>query len=398
MHPIICRAVMLTGLIFFKQGVAVANSNLFLTLSILMLFSCSNATKGAPDVDSTPDSDTSTESTTESEANTDSNSDTHNNTDSSTQTHNDGETDTAEYVDISEPAGGPLRGAFLQVRNTHSVEDVTEAIRMMYQVNMETVIVEAESRYSSEGVDDTLDTSLLNAILDEAQYRKMRVWIGLASPMSGGGETSSINDAEYMAQLIKKSIESIDRITANVASHPAFDGYYLPFDAWTTDLSNVGTLGTYYAQISEYCRSTGDENIVASAFISDTLSSMALVQESLEILLSNSAITVYILKDSVGERGLNSSDFTDNVAPYFQAAQNACDTSNIVFWGSVDSFHSIESDPGNVFNLIWSQYELAAQYASSVVTYEFMNYWTQYVEDTLQPSHLHSQYHALLFM
>jgi hypothetical protein len=291
------------------------------------------------------------------------------------------------------PAVAPLRGAFLQVLNTPGPAFWGSAVDSMAALGMDTAIVQTEAYFNQNNTLNAVDLVQLLAVLDAAANHGMRVWIGLVLPEHGNGNVSAAADPGFISNLVAQSQASADRVYANFGSHPAFAGWYLPVESWTPGAGGIGLLGDYIEQVSAYCRSVADRDIVISPFISDLASDPALTTTTYSAVLGASDVTVVAMQDGVGARSVPIADFGTRVTPYLQAMAQACAATGVAMWVNAESFAGSAPAPWARF---LAQLEAAHSVTPHVVTFEYAHFWMGTGPAGPAGQKLHDDYEAWL--
>ena len=343
----------------------------------------------ATDIDSefndTIDTGASTDSETQTEA-IDTGSDTNNGTD-------DSDTTEVTFLNINDPGFFDyLRGAFLVIMEEEEDTDWDQVVNKMYLLDFETIIIQAEMYYE-DGSETILDYSVLQTILDAAseQYHPMRVLIGLAKPNTPS-TFADASDSAFMETLIAKSIASADRIWDQFSEHTSFDGYYLSYEGWTPDENGLGLFGEYVSQVSSHCASKGDGNIATSFSISESLPNPQYIKQFVPDILSSSNVTLAILRDSFENRPQDTFDIATHMTPYFSTFQEALNSTDVVLWGSVDSFDSSNNAPDR--NPFFWRISTIQNHCVSAVTNNFSTNWYEIGPEHIETTLLYSQVFA----
>ena len=304
------------------------------------------------------------------------------------------DTDSAEaFLDISDPGFfNYLRGGFLIVTPDQADMDWDDFMDSMRLIDVETIIIQAENYYENDS-DTIINYTTLKAILDEApsNYRPTRVLIGLAKPST----TSSLADAydsAFMERLITKSIASADRIWDSFAEHPSFAGFYLSYEGWAPDENGLGLFGEYVSQVSNHCAAKGNVHIATSFSIPESLPDPEYTKQIVPDVLNASNVTLAILRDSFENRPQDTFDIETHMVPYFSAFQEALNSTDVVLWGSVDSFDSNNDAPDR--NTFFARIFTANYYCVSVITNNFPTNWYTVGPESIKATLL---YHQLVF-
>ena len=219
--------------------------------------------------------------------------------------------------------------------------------------------------------------------------------MGLVLPEYGNGSLSHAQDQTFVDNLIAQSEISADRVDSTFGGHQAFGGFYLPFEPWTPGPEGLGYLDQYVSSVSSYCNGLTDKGISLSPFISDLASDPSLTESTYTDILTQSELTVLVLQDGVGARGVDPSEFDTRVTPYMAAVKNACQTAGVEMWANVESFTS--SFAPAPFDRFLAQIETAGEITSNIITFEYSHYWMREGPGGEEAEELHDDYENWLF-
>jgi hypothetical protein len=271
----------------------------------------------------------------------------------------------------------PVRGAFLADLNEHGARYWRGALRRMRQLGMDVAIIQTEAYLQAVAGSWALDAvkpALIEAVLDEAATNGLSVFVGLALPDEGNGDPQAAQDAEFVATLIEKSLESATRVHERYGTRPAFAGFYLPVETWTPGPgAELGLYRDYLEQVSARCRSLAAAKQVAiSPFVSDLATDPKLTETTYTSILRSAAIDVVMLQDGVGVRDVAVADLATRVKPYLEAMKAATEAAGRQLWINAESFAGDAPAPPARFR---AQVELARSVTPNVVTFEYACYW-----------------------
>lgn len=293
---------------------------------------------------------------------------------------------------------GALRGAFLQVLNAPPASHWTSAVSAMHALGMDTVIVQTEGYLRTNGSVDKVSRDRITAVLDEADRYGMVVWIGLVLAEDGNGSPAAAADEGFVERVIGASEASALRLRDDFGSHPAFGGWYLPIELWTPGPgASIGLLGDYVRRVSQHCHALRAGDIAISPFISDAAIDPAATETTFRDVLATSAVTVVMLQDGVGARGVPTAEIQARVSPYLEAMGRACVAPGCTLWANVESF-APGGDPWRPaeFDRFREQLTVASASTPHLVTFEYATYWLPGGKWDAQSRALHDSYAAWL--
>ncbi len=280
-----------------------------------------------------------------------------------------------------------LRGAFLQVPNTHDPAYWGKVVERMAELEMDTAIVQTESYLTSGGERNAVLDAHLLAVLDAAKANGLGVYLGLVLPEYGNGSLSHAEDAGFVNATIAASQDSITRVMKRFGTHEAFVGWYLPLELWTPDAAGLYELPRYVSEVSQSAKAAKPLPVLISPFISD----LALTTEPTRALVEELAASVDIvaLQDGVGARNLSASDLATKVTPFVEAARAGCESGGCELWVNAESFAS-GGGPAPIERFA-AQLDAAHALGAFTVTYEFSNYW---LDEDAEPGPLYVGFQA----
>jgi hypothetical protein len=241
---------------------------------------------------------------------------------------------------------------------------------------MDVAILQTEAYLDPAGGAWTLDPvaqPLVEAVLDAAAAKAMRVFVGLALPESANGDPQAARDEALMAAIIERSKESAVRVSERYSAWRSFAGFYLPLEGWTPGSpGELGELPEYLAQLSHHCRTLApSKQIATSPFVSDLATDPALTETAYTGILAASEIDIVMMQDGVGARGVAVAEFGTRVRPYLLAMKAAADAAGRQMWVNAESFAGDAPAPRARFR---AQLKLARTVAPSVVTFDYASY------------------------
>ncbi len=277
-----------------------------------------------------------------------------------------------------------LAGSFMQYQDemqSWAPETWRGVLERMKELKMNTVIVQMLVRENSDGtmhsfIGPTGQPDATETILAYADTNGFKVFLGLYMPGWNHDMTGSNFLYETQATMAAVAQQAWDRYLAG-NGHSSFAGWYIPYEPWTGDYqpAEVDRLRVFFQGIHAACRLvSGDFPIAVSPFISSQRPAPCQVERLYAQLLAQSGIDILLLQDSVGAQQWES-NILQRVAPYFQAFQNACQTTGVRLWANLESFRISQGafGPCDIVRLR-KQFDAAAPFVDTFVTFDFLHY------------------------
>ncbi|MBE0544750.1 MAG: DUF4434 domain-containing protein [Verrucomicrobia bacterium] len=277
-----------------------------------------------------------------------------------------------------------LNGSFVQYHDEMqgwSPETWGAVLARMKELRMDTVVIQMLVRENQDGslhsfIKPSGQPDATEIILDWADTNDFKVLLGLYLPNWNHDMTGSDFLAETQTRMAGVAQQAWERYLSG-NRHRSFAGWYLPYEPWTAAYSpaEVNRLRSFFQGVHEACQLlSGDAPLAISPFISSTRPPPCDVERIYTELLDQSGIGIVMLQDSVGAQQWES-NVVQQVSPYAQALQRACDATGVQFWANLESF-KIEGTaylPGNVARLR-KQLDATAPFVQRFVTFDFVHY------------------------
>lgn len=275
-----------------------------------------------------------------------------------------------------------IEGTFLQfwwsMREVDGVQWERE-IAAMHTAGMRTIILQwmqADSKNLFEPPDP------FPVLLDVAHRQKMRVVFGLRHD---GRWWREWGDADYLQGEAKESIALAREVYRRYGKHPAFAGFYIPYEIWDGSFTEAQT-----AQIAELLRTVGQacrqiapgKPVFVAPFFAGLIPPERFEQLWLN-LLKDKPVDVVALQDGVGARSWDD-EIEKRVSPYFAAMQRACRQRGVKLWCDLECFRLTNNNPSRpafapaAAERIVQQLKAVSPYVERVVTFDFYHYMSPY--------------------
>lgn len=219
-------------------------------------------------------------------------------------------------------------------------------------------------------------------ILDLAHQRGMKVVFGLRYD---GRWWSEWGNAEYLREEAKESVALAREVHRRYGKHPAFAGFYIPYELWDGSFTDVQVenLREMLRAIGSACRQIAPgEPVMLAPFFAGLLSPERFEQLWLS-LLQDKPVDVVALQDGVGARGWDE-QIEQRVPPYFAAMQRACKRRGVELWCDLECFRLTNNNPVRPAfapasaERILRQLKAVSPYVKRVVTFDFYHYMSPY--------------------
>ena len=281
----------------------------------------------------------------------------------------------------------PLRlsGTFIQYQDelqTWEPQNWFAVLDRMKELQMDTVIVQMLVRENNDGtthsfIGPSTSPDATESILRYADTNGFKVYLGLYLPSWNHDMLGSDFLVQTQIKMGEVAQQAWDRYLGPGRSHPSFVGWYIPYEPWTADYkpAEVDRLKSFFYGIREACRLvSGDMPIAISPFISSSRPPPCEVERLYTQLLESGGIDVLLLQDSVGAQQWET-NIVERVAPYYQAFQNACEATGVRLWANLESFKISDGAFGPCdATRLRSQFDVAAPFVKSFVTFDFLHY------------------------
>ncbi|MCS6829702.1 MAG: DUF4434 domain-containing protein [Armatimonadota bacterium] len=220
------------------------------------------------------------------------------------------------------------------------------------------------------------------AILRLAHQRGMKFVFGLRYD---GRWWREWGNPQYLRGEATESIALAREVHRRYGKHPAFAGFYIPYELWDGLLTEAQTehLREMLHTISSACRQlTPGKPVLLAPFFSGQLSPERFEQLWLR-LLRDRPVDVVALQDGVGARGWDG-QIEEKVPPYFAAMQHACKEHGVALWCDLECFRLTNNNPSRpefapaTAERIVRQLKVVSAYVQRVVTFDFYHYMSPY--------------------
>lgn len=228
--------------------------------------------------------------------------------------------------------------------------------------------------FMAEGQDAT------KVILEYATNHGMQVYLGLLFNRLNGSTESKNLDLEDTAQ---KNINLAKTVATRYGGYPAFTGWYIPLETWTSaPQTYLMTFKPFFQTVSRACKDLANKPVAFSPFVNSLYGSEGEISEvttTYQAFLTGSGLDILMLQDGVGARNLDPSDVPAN-AVYFDAMGTACAEAGVEFWANVESFTDYGSDcrtPADPERFKLQRHCIPK--AKHAITFDFFHYMNPYI-------------------
>ncbi|HWQ92025.1 MAG TPA: DUF4434 domain-containing protein [Clostridia bacterium] len=282
-------------------------------------------------------------------------------------------------------ASGPLRlsGGFMQFwpeMQSWPPENWQAVLQSMKQAQMNTVIVQMlafenndGSLYSFIGPNGQPDAT--ETILDYADTNGFKIFLGLYMPNWNHDMTGSNFLFETQTRMAAVAQQAWDRYLSH-NRHSSFAGWFIPYEPWTGNYqpAEVDRLRSFFQSIDASCQAvSGDFPLLISPFINSYRPSPCRVEQLYRQILNQSGIDIVLLQDSVGAQRWET-NIEQRVAPYFEAFQNACESTGAKLWANLESFRISNVYAPCDATRLKKQFDAVGPFVENFVTFDFLHY------------------------
>lgn len=219
-------------------------------------------------------------------------------------------------------------------------------------------------------------------ILDLAHRRGMKFIFGLRYDGRWWREWGS---AEYLREEAKQSASLAREVHRRYGKHPAFAGFYIPYELWDGSFTEAQTesLCELLQAIGSACRQIAPGKLVLLAPFFAGLLPPERFEQLWTSLLQGKSVDVVALQDGVGARGWDE-QIEQRVPPYFAAMQRACKQRGVRLWCDLECFRLTNNNPSRPAfapasaERIVRQLKAVSPYVERIVTFDFYHYMSPY--------------------
>lgn len=219
-------------------------------------------------------------------------------------------------------------------------------------------------------------------ILDLAHRRGMKFIFGLRYDGRWWREWGS---AEYLREEAKQSASLAREVHRRYGKHPAFAGFYIPYELWDGSFTEAQTesLCELLQAIGSACRQIAPGKPVLLAPFFAGLLPPERFEQLWTSLLQGKSVDVVALQDGVGARGWDE-QIEQRVPPYFAAMQRACKQRGVRLWCDLECFRLTNNNPSRPAfapasaERIVRQLKAVSPYVERIVTFDFYHYMSPY--------------------
>lgn len=219
-------------------------------------------------------------------------------------------------------------------------------------------------------------------ILDLAHGRGMKFIFGLRYDGRWWREWGS---AEYLREEAKQSASLAREVHRRYGKHPAFAGFYIPYELWDGSFTEAQTesLCELLQAIGSACRQIAPGKPVLLAPFFAGLLPPERFEQLWTSLLQGKSVDVVALQDGVGARGWDE-QIEQRVPPYFAAMQRACKQRGVRLWCDLECFRLTNNNPSRPAfapasaERIVRQLKAVSPYVERIVTFDFYHYMSPY--------------------
>lgn len=219
-------------------------------------------------------------------------------------------------------------------------------------------------------------------ILDLVHQRGMKFIFGLRHD---GRWWREWGNADYLREEAKESVALAREVHRRYGKHPAFAGFYIPYELWDGSFTDVQieNLREMLRTISSTCRQIAPgKPVFLAPFFAGLLTPERFEQLWFNLLLGR-PVDVVALQDGVGARGWDE-QIEERVTPYFAAMQRACRQRGVKLWCDLECFRLTNANPSRpqfapaTAERVIRQLKAVSPYVERVVTFDFYHYMSPY--------------------
>ena len=292
----------------------------------------------------------------------------------------------------SQISNANISGSFIQIWNSDgckcgqwSQNEWEIQMQKMKEVCMDKLVIQYgfyhdNAWYSpSSATFKTYQNNTLNNILSAANNKNIDIYIGLYFDETWNTADKSIN-ATY-ANLLTKHQTVIDETYQLFKSNPYFKGWYIPQEIndleWKS-VNNRNLLANWLQSISIYAKAKdANKKIMIAPYFGPNQPADVLETWYNQLLLIAKDIDIVAPQDGVGT---TTKDIDTDIPLYFNAIKNACNTNQVEFWATIESFQqttgwpidngSFTAIPADI-NRIKKQVNEVSQFSNSLLQFEW---------------------------
>jgi hypothetical protein len=314
------------------------------------------------------------------------------------------QTDTADQISVTPR----IRGTFLQLLEAHGNWTETEWNRLFDDLQLLGIqnlilqwsVMDDVAFYKSKAFRSVRNTPL-NAVLELADSRHMRVQIGLAhdSDYWSHIDKSPAEVTAYLKNLRVRSLEAAAELTPILKRHPSVQGWYIPEELddvnWRAEATR-SILFDHIRELSQRLRSLRPGWTISISAFCQGQSSPAVFEHFWTKFYQTTQVDIVFFQDGVGVNKLTLSE----VPIYLEAIHNAARQNGRSMIVVIELFRQTSGPPLNnaafaavpaSLERIRNQLRIASRYSSDgIVAFSIPEYLTPFGGDAA--SKLFSEY------
>lgn len=223
---------------------------------------------------------------------------------------------------------------------------------------------------------DTNQFDPTRAILDHASQLGSRVYLGLYEDQNW--VTGNYLSGIYIDELRDKSIALARVLWTEFGNHPAFAGWSIPIETWTSypedERDVVGHLNGLFREVTTECKKLAPgKDILMSPYLRSQ-DDPAKVTELYTNILQRTGVDYVVLQDGVGANNWDH-EIATAVPPFFAAFGRACLATGATLWANVESY-AMETSTLHSASLVRLEEQLAVEsdFVTRFVTFDFFHF------------------------
>ncbi|MEN6383959.1 MAG: DUF4434 domain-containing protein [Phycisphaerales bacterium] len=274
-------------------------------------------------------------------------------------------------------AAKPLSGAFVQISDymaAYSQADWNEEIRLMSEAGLDTLIIapsiaDGIAHYPSTlpFVTQVADNGV-TLILTACDAYNVKCYVGL---VNDGRWWSSVGKGTILASLAANDNACADELLPLVNQHASFAGWYMTeeilFHLWGTGGNRTQLISTLLNPVVNHLKSITPGKPVATAPFVSTSSGATNCYNWWNYTLGLVDFDIVMLQDGFGA---NPNRQPEEIYPYFNSLQQACNNCGVEFWNDLETFNEPDWS-ARTFADGKLQITLNEKYVNKIVTWEW---------------------------
>lgn len=265
-----------------------------------------------------------------------------------------------------------IKATFFQpskVTAGYSTPQLQHEFKWMGELGIKTVVVQwvvskGQAYYPSKSI-PVFRPDLIKEILDMASINQMEVYLGLFMPEDW---FTAEKTTAYLMQLKTKAYSIVVEVYDLYRSHPAFKGWYLPYEFSTPQLTDESLCGFIINLANDIKKLTPEKQMMIAPYLSRK--SIWSTQESTvwERFLSGNPIDVIALQDGVGASELQP-EFASN---YYKSLREVCRKTGHALWAVLELFD--KNFTSALPDRVIKQFTLEGAVVDGVMIFDFSHY------------------------